>query len=293
MDPRSFDQLTRAIGASVSRRGVLKALSAAALGAIVSSARLGSARATSRKRSVGNSCRLNSDCASNICQTQGAARKICACGFPGDCPEPSQCHDATCTAGACGIVAKADGTVCGENERCCGGICTQLGSDVNCDSCGDACTPPKTCGGGGTPNVCGRPPCVPKTCAELQRRPACGSFDNGCGQTVDCGCPSGECCDTRTCIEDDTGGGGNCAGGCAGCTTSGAVLPRCQIIGCCEASIVPASQCSDALPCCNGGPVSSRSCIGGRCCLDSDSGYCGSGLDCCSGTCNLGTNRCA
>lgn len=36
-------------------------------------------------------------------------------------------------------------------------------------------------------------PCVPKTCMEMQKD--CGSIDNGCGATIDCGqCPYGKIC---------------------------------------------------------------------------------------------------
>ncbi|MBL8957468.1 MAG: hypothetical protein JNK82_42235 [Myxococcaceae bacterium] len=60
--------------------------------------------------------------------------------------------------------------------------------------CGD-CTMPETCGGGGTPGVCGRPiTCVPKTCADLDA--GCGQQSNGCGGlTPNCGtCTMPEIC---------------------------------------------------------------------------------------------------
>ena len=61
----------------------------------------------------------------------------------------------------------------------CGGACSQ-----------GACSPPNTCGGGGTPNVCG---CTP----DCQGK-ACGASD-GCGGA----CSQGACTPPNTC-----GGGG-------------------------------------------------------------------------------------
>src|SRR5262249_25522951 len=54
------------------------------------------------------------------------------------------CKPTTCAAGMCGMVG--DG---------CGGML----------DCGSSCPAGQTCGGGGTPNVCG-PNCTPKTCMD-------------------------------------------------------------------------------------------------------------------------------
>jgi hypothetical protein len=47
-------------------------------------------------------------------------------------------------------------------------------------TCSMICTAPETCGGGGSPNVCG---CTPAVCPPN----ACGDLDDGCGGTVACG----------------------------------------------------------------------------------------------------------
>jgi len=74
------------------------------------------------------------------------------------------CSPTTCTAAGknCGMIPDGD---CGDLLNC------------------GACTPPQTCGGGGTPNVCGcTPNCANKTCG-----------DDGCGGS--CGvCPAGQTC---------------------------------------------------------------------------------------------------
>jgi hypothetical protein len=70
-------------------------------------------------------------------------------------------------------------------------------------SCG-TCTAPQTCGGGGTPNVCG------STCTPITTCPApdnCGTISNGCSGTLNCG----------TCTAPQTCGGGGTPNEC-GCT---------------------------------------------------------------------------
>jgi hypothetical protein len=75
------------------------------------------------------------------------------------------------------------------------------------DGCGNLmncgmCTPPETCGGGGTPGVCGKPNCTPYTCMQFGYN--CGIIGDGCGGTVDCG----------QCAAPDHCGGGGAANVC-------------------------------------------------------------------------------
>ena len=102
-----------------------------------------------------------------------------------DGPQPEACVPTTCQA---------------QNAQC-GSVPDGCGGTLSCGSC----TPPETCGGSGTPNVCGQAACVPKTCAELGKN--CGWVDDGCGTQISCGsCPTNQTC----------GGGGtpNVCGGC-------------------------------------------------------------------------------
>jgi hypothetical protein len=92
-------------------------------------------------------------------------------------------------------------------------FCDRLGK--NCDivtgsdncgsdrtvSCG-TCTAPETCGGSGTPNVCGEGTCTPTTCAAEGKN--CGTISDGCSGILDCG----------TCIAPETCGGGGTANVC-------------------------------------------------------------------------------
>ena len=110
------------------------------------------------------------------------------------CVTPPTCTPLTCAAfpGKCGV--QGDG---------CGGVTADCGT----------CTAPATCGGGGTPSVCGYPDggtCNPTTCTKLGFN--CGQVGDGCGGTLNCG----------TCTSPDTCGGGGKPNVCgypdAGCT---------------------------------------------------------------------------
>jgi hypothetical protein len=94
------------------------------------------------------------------------------------CPNPKTCLSLGITCGAAG-----DG--CGNTIQC------------------GTCTAPDTCGGGGTPSVCGNStPCVPKTCTTLGD--TCGQQGDGCGNVIQCG----------TCTLPQTCGGGGTPNAC-------------------------------------------------------------------------------
>ena len=75
----------------------------------------------------------------------------------------------------------------------CGTVAACDGTSLDC---GPACTAPETCGGGGTPNVCG---CTPiTTCPGSDN---CGTVPDTCGGTVTCGtCLLGQTCTNNTCV---------------------------------------------------------------------------------------------
>jgi hypothetical protein len=102
-----------------------------------------------------------------------------------------------CTAITC---ETPSGRYCGRIGDGCGGIL----------DCGLPCLGAETCGGGGTPNVCGVPPdggCIPSSC-RIAGTTYCGRIGDGCGADLDCTCPNGEACGAvgpnvcgRTCPE--------------------------------------------------------------------------------------------
>ena len=125
----------------------------------------------------------------------------------------------TCTPRDC----TAAGANCGKVADGCGGI-------IDCGTCGVG----ESCGGGGTPSVCGGlPPCVPKTCSDPSVATLCGQQPDGCGGVIAAPCVT--CTGTQTC-----GGGGtpNQCGGASGCvpattcpTSTGGVPMNCGVEG--------------------------------------------------------------
>jgi hypothetical protein len=117
-----------------------------------------------------------------------------------DCPAGQQCGTADVNKHVC-ISADPNckhltcdqpgGKLCGKIGDGCGGAL----------DCGDSCPSGQSCGGGGTPNVCGAGPgsmCKATTCDQPTGR-YCGSIGDGCGKMIDCGnCPSGMSCGTGT-----------------------------------------------------------------------------------------------
>lgn len=116
-----------------------------------------------------------------------AAGQVCGgAGVSGQCgaPDGGSCSPKTCAGfpGACG--QQSDG---------CGGL------TANC-----TCPSGQTCGGSGSPGMCGVATCVPTTCAGYPTG-TCGQQSDGCGGlTPDCNpCPMGQTC-----------GGGGVSGQC-------------------------------------------------------------------------------
>ncbi len=98
-----------------------------------------------------------------------------------------------------------DGSVnnsgCQSGTACCptcdaGHLCPSGCCNTAIGTCG-ACPSGSICGGGtpGIPGICG---CTPTTCEALGK--ACGSWPDGCGETLSCGaCPANQSCCNGTC----------------------------------------------------------------------------------------------
>ena len=167
MDGQRFDELTRAVTAGgTSRRGVLKALVAAAFGGFLATR---GREASAQCEPLGSECATGTECCTGTC----AGGKCCPAG-------ETNCN------GAC-VNLKTDenncnecGRVCSGGRSCCNGFCvnTQI-SETNCGECGKRCAAGQTCCGGKCvdtetdTNNCG-------TCAEV-----CGPNQN---------CQGGDCC---------------------------------------------------------------------------------------------------
>lgn len=138
------------------------------------------------------------------------------------------------------VTINLDGSNDGSNPNCKKLTCADQG--ISCGAAGDGCgaiiqcgdcTPPATCGGGGTPSVCGGTTgCIPKTCQDLGFD--CGPAGDGCGAKIECGtctapefcggggpskCGGGQLADGATCTPTTTCAAGDCgpiSDGCGG-----------------------------------------------------------------------------
>ena len=173
------------------------------------------------------------------------------------------CTPTTCTA---------LGATCGPVADGCGGLL----------DCGASCPVNTSCGGGGTPSVCGTS-CVPATCASLGYN--CGSNGDGCGGTLNCG----------TCSNGDTCGGGGSPSKCG--NTSVCTPTTCTALGYnCGAA---GDGCGNTLSCgtcsgtnvCGGGGVPSQcghaACVP-KTCASVGSATCGPIGDGCGGIVQCG-----
>src|SRR6185436_15510833 len=106
----------------------------------------------------------------------------------GACPTGQTCNNGICQ-GASGC-APLTCTVMG--GQYCGMIGDGCGHGLNCSA---PCPAGETCGGGGTPNVCGKSgACTPVVCMQATGQ-YCGMNGDGCGKMKDCGaCPAGQTC---------------------------------------------------------------------------------------------------
>lgn len=146
-------------------------------------------------------CGPQSDGCGGVTASCGAAcvsPQVCGGGgVPGHCGGGTLVDDAgnACTPKNC-LPSQ-----CGDISDGCGGIA----------HCGNAaCTGGEFCGGGGTPNQCGKPTCTAATKATACNGLNCGTVGDGCGGTIDCTVGTG-CTAPAIC-----GGGGKpnvCGGG--------------------------------------------------------------------------------
>jgi hypothetical protein len=160
-------------------------------------------------------------------------------------------------------------TVCPVGDNC-GTISNGCRGTLNCGSC----TTPQTCGGAGTPNVCG---CTPLAACPVGDN--CGTIPNGCGGTVNCGscttpqtcggagapnvcgctpltaCPVGDNCGT---IPNGCGGTVNCGSCTTPQTCGGAGAPN--VCGCTPLTACPVGDNCGTVPNGCGGTVNCGSC---------------------------------
>ncbi|MET0287672.1 MAG: hypothetical protein ABW352_24505, partial [Polyangiales bacterium] len=223
--------------------------------------------------SSGNTCQ---DVPPPQCTKLGIA-EACAntCGVVGDgCGGTLNCQSSPMTACPTGQTCGGGGVSgqCGGGGQACVPMLPSMVCDGKCgtqsDGCGNAITcnasnggqvcnaaSGESCGGGGTPNQCGKPPCMPKTQLELcplsGTNKSCGRQPDGCGNLVDCGgCASDQQCGLFTASQCGT-------------------IPTCQPLAVANAC---AGKCGTVPDGC-GGSYTCNSSNGGVSCAGSE--YCG------------------
>ncbi|WP_126628478.1 hypothetical protein [Dictyobacter alpinus] len=119
MTSNHFDDLTRALSTTTSRRQTFKILFASVVGGVVG---LSSMQVTQAAgcAAVGSACKQNNECCTYTCDSGR-----CGCRQNGTkCSADSQCCTNTCdtTSGKCSC--KKHGIKCTNNIECCSGTCT-------------------------------------------------------------------------------------------------------------------------------------------------------------------------
>lgn len=256
MDGQRFDDLTRRLAGTTSRRQMLKGL-AGGLGAAIA-ATLGQPAAAQR------------------CENPKSCSPTVAC-----CPG-SQCIDGVCQnrkppKGDC-----KNSAACGPGESCCGGTCVSLDTVANCGSCGNACAAPPnataSCVGGQCQFSCiaGFTLCN-GTCIDTQTDVInCGSCGNACG--------TGRVCSGGQCICDPTI---TCTGlAVLDETTCQCVCPH-TTFDCPDPLVFNATTCA-----CEGCPEGKEFCVGNQSCVGACAGGRTLNQDSCACECPSGQEVC-
>jgi hypothetical protein len=166
MDGHRFDEITRGIAAGCTRRGVLKALAGAALGA-AGLAGVGGAEAagckppntkcgkgkqaqccTSTQTCTGGQCVASNRCAGVVCVASDQCHVAGDCvPATGVCSNPPQADGAACLGGQCSG-GQCVTAACPSDQTQCSDGCRSLATDANnCGACGNVC-PNGSCSSG-------------------------------------------------------------------------------------------------------------------------------------------------
>src|SRR5690348_7033711 len=116
MSSNNFDELTKDLACSTSRRQALKAIFAGTVGSALGFIGLGTTRAAVC-RSNGDPCKYNSQCCSDDCFTvEEPLLKVCTCKAAGvSCTSNNQCCTNDCHNKVC--ACKPKGIICSSNNE--------------------------------------------------------------------------------------------------------------------------------------------------------------------------------
>src|SRR5262245_51611086 len=196
---QQWDEFSKLLAASVSRRESLRTIGVVFAGAALSTLGINTAwaarpdRCTAFCRGCPSKAKRN-QCLEACRACNGNTSRLCgSCGAYACCPAGAACCNGTCTdlnsnsnnCGACGYVCPASAPVCNQGAcgGCpagttnCGGACVDTNSDpANCGACGNVCP-------ASTP-FCVAGACAAGTCTPYCPDGWCGG--DGCGG--ECGC---------------------------------------------------------------------------------------------------------
>ena len=196
------------------------------------------------------------------------------CVDPGQCDDGNECTSDSCGGNACGNVSVAEGTPCmtgvcdgaAMNPACVecvdDGDC--LGADAHCDTDTNTCEQCVNDADCNDSNVCTTDVCNANTCSNTNNVAACNDGD--------------------ACTENDTCGGGSCAGTALDCDDSNVCTDDSCNAGACVNSNNTES-CDDGDLC-----TTSDVCAGGAC--GGAAVDCGDGLACTADACDDGDGSC-
>jgi hypothetical protein len=193
-----------------------------------------------------------------------------SCIAPEVPPPPVSCTPrTTCPPNTCGPIA--DG---------CGGV---IPGPTGNGSCG-TCSPPQTCGGGGTPSVCGGTGCTPRTSCPAGIN--CGPYSDGCGGTLNCG----DCAPPEVCGANNNPG--KCGSVSCSSLTCGAQGFNCGPAGDGCGNAIDCGSCINPGETCGGGGSASvcgnSTCVP-KTCAAYPGANCGKVADGCGGVVDCGT----
>nr|HET6905097.1 hypothetical protein [Ktedonobacteraceae bacterium] len=188
MNPTTFDDLTKALATSTSRRQALKAIAATTIGGILALSGIGTVLAKPTCKPNGHGCGTNKQCCNGYCDP---TRSTCGCP-----PGTTQLN------GTCCPNDQVCGSICGcpPSQVCSGGVCgCPPGTTMLCNG-----TCAVSCSSSGCPGSCGCAASL-NTGETLCSQPG-GSLSR-CN--TDCDCKTGEWCLTGN-------GQGECITACGG-----------------------------------------------------------------------------
>jgi len=177
MDPTRFDEFTRTLATTTSRRHAFRALAATAVGGIFGLGQIDDALAKKRKcRSNGKDCNNDHQCCSGNCDSNGVCVAPCRANSKG-CTADSQCCSGNCNnsfggTGTCVAPCLPNTRNCTADNQCCSGNCNNPPGGTGtcqpaCLSTGRSCTADNQCCSGNCNNAPGgvgvcQAPCIPK-----------------------------------------------------------------------------------------------------------------------------------